>query len=337
MKHVNPSATVPAAVDGDLHLTESNAILQYAADLDGGSKLYPKDLKQRASVNRWLLWEASVFFPSCYVYLIENVVKPEVMGAPPDAATIEKEAPKFANYASILDRQLGKTKYIAGNDLTIADIAIASCLHLHAYMKLGLEKYPNLQRWIAAIESEDFWKKTQPAVEEKLVPSKFKKVRASFNYTKDLGGDKLTELYFYEDVAARDIHEPGDDARELEVHDGWSRAEEFALDTHGFCVKDFKPAYSSSWEDSEAVQSKFYPEVVDFLQKQTGAKRVLVFDHTIRTRKNAEKKLTQETNTSQRAPVALVHCEYVNPIIPIKSVSHSKSLAATRLSRALFE
>ena len=73
MKNVNPSSTVPAAKDGDLQLTESNAILMYAADLDGGSKLYPSDLKQRANINRWLLWEASVFFGSCYVFLIENV------------------------------------------------------------------------------------------------------------------------------------------------------------------------------------------------------------------------------------------------------------------------
>lgn len=56
---INPCATVPAAVDGDLTLTESNAILGYAADLVDSSA-YPKDIKQRANVNKWLLWEASV-------------------------------------------------------------------------------------------------------------------------------------------------------------------------------------------------------------------------------------------------------------------------------------
>jgi len=35
-------------------ITESNAILQYAADLDNCSA-YPKNLKKRADVNRWLL------------------------------------------------------------------------------------------------------------------------------------------------------------------------------------------------------------------------------------------------------------------------------------------
>ncbi len=51
VKNINPSATVPAAVDGNLHLTESNAILMYAAD-NAGSSAYPKDLKTRAAVNR---------------------------------------------------------------------------------------------------------------------------------------------------------------------------------------------------------------------------------------------------------------------------------------------
>jgi hypothetical protein len=63
---INPNGAVPAVVDGDFALSESNAILQYAADLISSDKHYPKDLKQRADINRWLLWEASTWFPSCY-------------------------------------------------------------------------------------------------------------------------------------------------------------------------------------------------------------------------------------------------------------------------------
>lgn len=132
-------------------------------------------------------------------------------------------------------------------------------------------------------------------------------VRALFNYTKDV--DKLTELYFYETDAAKDIHEPGDDPHEMTVTDGWHQAKSFSTDKHGFSLHDFKTGYDG-WEDDEKVRSLFYPEVVDFLKRNTGAKRVLVFDHTIRSKSNQAKKLTQETNTSQRAPVMLVHCDY---------------------------
>lgn len=140
-------------------------------------------------------------------------------------------------------------------------------------------------------------------------------VRATFNYTKDV--DKLTELYFYESDAAKDIHEPGDDPHEMAVTDGWSRAKSFSVDKEGFSLHEFKTGYDQ-WEDDEGVRATFYPEVVDFLKKTTGAKRVLVFDHTIRTKSNAAKKVTQETNTSQRAPVMLVHCDYTAESGPLR-------------------
>ena len=84
---------------------------------------------------------------------------------------------------------------------------------------------------------------------------------------------------------------------------------EFSIDIQGFSLHDFKTGFEK-WEDEETTRTNFYPEVVDFLKKVVGAKQVFVFDHTIRTKKNEAKKLTQETNTSQRAPVMLVHCDY---------------------------
>ena len=49
---INPNGAVPAVMDGDFALSESNAILQYAADLSGSDKHYPKDLKRRADIKR---------------------------------------------------------------------------------------------------------------------------------------------------------------------------------------------------------------------------------------------------------------------------------------------
>jgi glutathione S-transferase len=84
LKHViNPNGTVPAVMDGDFALSESNAILQYAADLNGSGGNYPKDMKVRAYINCWLLWEPSTWFPSCYIYLVEHVVKP-LLNTQPD-------------------------------------------------------------------------------------------------------------------------------------------------------------------------------------------------------------------------------------------------------------
>lgn len=73
---INPNAALPTLVDGDFVLWESNAILQYVADKMGNARAYPTELRIRADINRFLLWESSAWFPSCYVYLVENCVKP---------------------------------------------------------------------------------------------------------------------------------------------------------------------------------------------------------------------------------------------------------------------
>lgn len=128
-----------------------------------------------------------------------------------------------------------------------------------------------------------------------------------------------TELYFYESEAAKGVHEPGDGAACMQVHDGWERnaQQAFSVDKEGFSVHDFKTGYSD-WENDEAVRADFYPEIVEWLKQTVGAKKVLVFDHTIRTKMNANKKITQETNTSQRAPVMLVHCDYTGESGPLR-------------------
>jgi len=327
---INPFKTVPAAVDGDMVLTESNAILAYGADIVGADSAYPKDLKQRANVNRWLLWETSSWFPSCYVYLVEYVVKP-LLGAQPDESVVEKEAPKWNHLAQCLDDQLSKTKWICGNNVTIADIAIAAPMHLHAASKFPLDKYPNLKRWMTeGVEQLECWKNTQGAVEKALLPGTQSAtngataandvhkegIKANFNYTKDVS-PTLTEIYFYESEKAKDIHAPGDSPHECIVHDGWHKASEFTTDKNGFALSTFKTSHSD-WENEENTRTAFYPEVVSFLKQQLKAKEVLVFDHTIRSAANAKKALTQETNTSQRAPVMLVHCDYTAESGPLR-------------------
>lgn len=124
---INPMGTVPAAViDGDITsaIMESNAILQYAADLDEqGSSAYPKDLKKRAKINAWLLWEASAWFPSCYVYMCEFCFKDP---ADLDQAVIDAQAPRWNQLAGVLDAQLAKTKWLTGDEITSKSSSVSS-------------------------------------------------------------------------------------------------------------------------------------------------------------------------------------------------------------------
>ena len=157
---INPNAALPAMTDGDFVLWESNAILQYAADKVGNEAAYPRDLKTRADINRWLLWESSSWFPSCYVFLVENCVKP-LLGSQPDPALLDAQAAQFHKLAGIVDARLAGRDWIAGKGPTIADIALAAPMHLHGWQQLPLGDHPNLKRWMTRnVENLPCWNKT---------------------------------------------------------------------------------------------------------------------------------------------------------------------------------
>ena len=170
---INPCATVPCAViDESLVLTESNAIIAYAGEQPKtNDSAYPKgDAKKRADVLRWLFWEATVWFPSCYVYLIENVVNPSCLGQAPDASALKKEEPRWRELAGILENKLlgggGSRKWLCGGEEpTVADIAVASSMGMWKRARFPVEGFPALRKWMARVEGLECWVRTQGDVE----------------------------------------------------------------------------------------------------------------------------------------------------------------------------
>ena len=157
---INPNAALPAMVDGDLVLWESNAILQYAADKLGRDSAYPQDLKTRADINRWLLWESSSWFPNCYSFLVEHCVKP-LLGSTADQSVLDAQTVQFNKLAAILEARLAKSEWICGSQPTIADIALAAPMHLHQHQQLPLAGFPHLRRWLTErVEKLPSWHNT---------------------------------------------------------------------------------------------------------------------------------------------------------------------------------
>lgn len=129
-------------------------------------------------------------------------------------------------------------------------------------------------------------------------------VRAKINYTVDNGIPP--DYYFYEPDPSVIQNPPGTDLREVEIADGWPDAARFHADREGFELHPF-PADFTDFNDPDAVTSRFYPQVIDFVKANTGAKRVVIFDHTLRKRLPAD--LKQQTTTNRPA-VLLVHSDY---------------------------
>ncbi len=157
---INPNAALPAMKDGDFVLWESNSIMQYAADKHKKHEQYPTSLVDRADVNRWLNWEGSHWFPSCYVFLVENCVKP-LLGGAADNAVLDAQLANWHKLAGILDDRLSGRDWLVGKSATIADIACASAMHLRGRQQLPIEKHKNLARWMTKnVEALPAWQGT---------------------------------------------------------------------------------------------------------------------------------------------------------------------------------
>ncbi len=129
-------------------------------------------------------------------------------------------------------------------------------------------------------------------------------VRALLNYSVDNGIPP--DYYFYEPEESVKLNPPGTDPHEMEIVNGWSRADQFNADREGFELKSF-PAAFSRYDDDAAVKKVFYPQVADFVKRNTGAQRVVIFDHTLRKRLPSD--LKQQTTVNWPA-VLLVHSDY---------------------------
>jgi hypothetical protein len=129
-------------------------------------------------------------------------------------------------------------------------------------------------------------------------------VRATMQYTVDNG--IAPDYYFYEPDPSVDVNPPGTDAREVDIHDAWSQVNSLSADREGFELHDFGARFDQ-FDDNALVHAQFYPQVIDYVKRHTGARRVIVFDHTIRKRLPAD--LKQQT-TVQRPAVLLVHSDY---------------------------
>ena len=127
---INPMRRVPALVDGDFNLWESNAILTYLATKFPETNMLPTDMKGRADADRWLHWQSCHLMPA--------------MGALKQAD--EKDLTTLNPLLDVLEVQLKDKDYILG-ELSVCDFAIASYLITKLGRQLDYSQTPNVAAW----------------------------------------------------------------------------------------------------------------------------------------------------------------------------------------------
>jgi glutathione S-transferase len=160
---LNPNGKMPVLEEDDFVLWEANAILVYLASKKPQSGLMPEDSRGRADVARWLLWDMAHWDATCSIFIFERLVKPFFSMGALDPAEIAKGEERFRQFAKVLDDHLKGRKYVCGDRLTIADIALASPLNAQEGAQYPLAPYAEIKRWYAGLTALPFWQKTLAA------------------------------------------------------------------------------------------------------------------------------------------------------------------------------
>jgi GST-like protein len=156
---VNPNSKIPAMWDysGEepIALFESGSILVHLAEKFGA--FYPKDPAKRAQVMNWLMWQmgSAPFvgggFGHFYAYAPVKLEYP-----------INRYAMETKRQLDVLDKQLAKNKFVAGDEYTIADMAIFPwyggmvlnrSYNAGEFLDVGI--YTNLIRWAKEIDARE--------------------------------------------------------------------------------------------------------------------------------------------------------------------------------------
>lgn len=124
---LNPNGTVPVLVDGDFSMWESNAILVYLADRDGGEKLLPSDPQARGRALQWLSWQVSDLNP-VWMYAVYALLR-RVPGYD-EPKHIETSIQRWTARMAVLETELAKGgTFIGGADISAADIVLGLSCH----------------------------------------------------------------------------------------------------------------------------------------------------------------------------------------------------------------
>lgn len=152
---INPNSKIPALLDRSgptpIRVFESGSILLYLAEKFGA--FLPKDVAARTEVLNWLFWQMGSApylgggFGHFYAYAPAKI-----------EYAIDRFAMEVKRQLDVLDRRLAESKYLAGDDYTIADIAVfpwygglARGWSYGAAEFLSVQDYKHVQRWAESI------------------------------------------------------------------------------------------------------------------------------------------------------------------------------------------
>lgn len=142
----SPNNRIPAILDHDgpdgetIGVFESGAILIYLAEKTG--KLLPASGPKRKTVLEWLMWQMGGFGPMLgQAHHFNFYAKDKIDYA------MERYSNEANRLYGVLDRQLAGKEFVAGDEISIADIAIFPWTRTYERQNVNIDDYPHVARW----------------------------------------------------------------------------------------------------------------------------------------------------------------------------------------------
>lgn len=149
---IAPNNRIPAIVDRNptdggapISLFESGAILLYLAEKTG--QFIPQDLRGRQEALQWLFWQMGGLGPMAGQNHHFSQFAPEKI-----PYAIKRYVDETARLYGVLDRRLADRAFVAGEDYSIADMAIYPWIVSHKWQSQRLEDFPHVLRWFNSIK-----------------------------------------------------------------------------------------------------------------------------------------------------------------------------------------
>ncbi len=152
---INPNGRIPAIIDhapGDggepVTVFESGAVLLYLAEKAG--RFLPTDLRGQSRVRQWLFWQVGHLGPTLGQHGHFHLYAEEKL-----PYAIERFHREALRVYSVMDRRLGQSEYLAGNDYSVADMACFPWVRTWKAQGIPLAEYAHVKRWYDALKQRE--------------------------------------------------------------------------------------------------------------------------------------------------------------------------------------
>lgn len=171
----SPFRKIPALVDGDFHLSDSTAICTYIDAKHPVPPMCPGDARAKARAIWFEEFADTILVASGGKVLFNTFVGPKLMGIPGDEAVAEQGRQELGPIMDYLEAHAPDSGWLAGNEFSIGDIAVACVLRSMGY--IGMEpdpaKHPRTAAWYDRVKARSSWRlvaEREAAVMNRVMP-----------------------------------------------------------------------------------------------------------------------------------------------------------------------